>query len=221
MHEHGHLGEVLGLDEVAQAEAGALLEEPTAVSEGALAEDIGVARLVHDLGHEEEADLELIAADGGEPLAGYVTGDELDLGEHGRDLAHGALVLVGEFLKGVPGNVARGGPLALDRFLVEGEALVGPDIVLGLVGEALAVGVLAGGGAAQAGSHVAGQVLLRGVGANVDGVEREPLLGGLGRRGVVVEIEPGEVEFGGLGGCAHGVHPRREGCAFECTAARS
>ena len=118
--EHrGHLGEVFGLDDLAESTAAALQEESAAVGEGALAEDVGVACFVHDLGHEEEAGFVVVGGDAGEPLAGHVAGDEFDFGEGSAELDHGALDVFGQVVHGVPGDVGGGGPLARDGFVVE------------------------------------------------------------------------------------------------------
>ena len=79
VHDGGHLGEVAGVDDRAQRRGGAGLEQATAVSQRPLAEDVQVARLVHDLGAEEELRLEVLVADPGHPLARRVTSDELHL----------------------------------------------------------------------------------------------------------------------------------------------
>ena len=156
VHHGGHLGEVTGLQQVADGVAGALQEEAAAVGEDALAEDLEVAGPVHDLGHEEEADLVVLWGETGEPLAGDVAGDEFDLGEEGTELAHGALDVVGEGTQCVPGDVGGGGPLPLDGLLVEHGDCFRPGFGGVQVGVAEAGGAGAWGGTPHAHGVVAG-----------------------------------------------------------------
>lgn len=205
VHEDGHFGEVACFDEGAEAEAGALGEEAAAIGEGAFAEDVGVAGFVHDLGHEEEAGFEVLGGDEGHPLAGDVTGDEFDFGEHGGELAHCSFKLIGEGFEGVPGDVAGGAPLPLGGFFVEHEAVFRPDVGFGLVVGAEALGAGARDGAAHSVGHVAGSPLGIGVAAEVDLFEGEAFLSGLCGGGVFVQVEPRKVEAGlGAGVGCHG-----------------
>ena len=131
MHQRGHLGEVLGVEDVAQATRRALrLEEATAVDERALAEHIEVARLVHHLRDEVERDFIVVRADLLQPLAGRVASDELDLCKEGADLADRFLYDVRKRLHRLPGDVRRGAPLALDGLLVDQRGVIGPDVAL-------------------------------------------------------------------------------------------
>ena len=198
--EHrGHLGEVLGFEDLAQAAATALQQQAAAVGEGALAEDVGVARLVHHLRHQEESRLVVVGGDSGQPFAGHIAGDELDLGQRGAELGHRALDVLGQFVERVPGDVAGGGPLARDGFVVEQGGGVGEGFG-GLADHVAHAGRLGGGGGAARARGVVGR---HGgdfaVDRVVDLLQGESLAAGLGLHAPLgVEVEPGEVEFGHL-----------------------
>src|SRR5262245_42484102 len=98
--------------------------EAAAVGERALAEDVEMARLVDDLGREEELHLVEVVIDPTQPLGGHVAGDELDLREAGAHLADGALDVVGKLLELVPRDVGHGVPLAHHRLVVEQPGVV-------------------------------------------------------------------------------------------------
>ncbi|MDE3095168.1 MAG: helix-turn-helix transcriptional regulator [Chloroflexota bacterium] len=112
-----HLREILRRQQADRARA--RLQQADAICQRALAEDVEVARLVHDLAGEEEADLEVLAADVRGILARDVTGDELDLREERAELRHRQLDLLGQVGKVRPGHVDGAAPLALHRLFVE------------------------------------------------------------------------------------------------------
>ena len=117
--------------------AGEAAHQAAAVGQRALAEDLEVARLVHRLRAEEHLHLVEVLVHLPEPLGREVGGDHLDLGEERRDLALRALEVVGERLQLVPGDVARGAPLAGGTPpRTERDDVVGPDLVLLVVGVA-------------------------------------------------------------------------------------
>ncbi len=147
-----------------------------------------MAGLVHKLRHEEESGFEVLGAHERHPLAGHVASDEFDFGEHGAELAHGPLHLVGESLEGLPGDVPSGGPLPLGGFFVEHDAVFRPDIGLGHVVRAEALSARAGDGAAQPVGHVAAAADCVGVAAEVNFLEGQSLFAGDCGSGVVVEV---------------------------------
>src|SRR3990170_977262 len=232
VHDGGHLREVLGVQDDAQGRPGLTLgEEAAAVHQGALAEDVQVARLVHDLREQEELRLVVGGVDPGQPLAWGVAGDELDLREEGAELAHRPLYIVRQRLDGLPGDVRGGRPLALDRLLVEKAGVLRPDVRLVGVIDAGARGVLAGarvtweeGGGLRALGHLA---------ARLDLVERQaapPRQHLLDLPGVF-RPEPAQVElevlfgsvklFENIGTNRHGPPSRITRCESVCSESNS
>ena len=122
----------LGLDDGPQQarRAAARQQEAAAVGQCPLAEDLGVAGLVHDLGAEEHLGFDEVVVQAPHPLGRQVGGDHLDLGQQRAQLADGVLEVRGQLGELAPGDVTGGGPLAGHRLLVELDHVVGPHVGL-------------------------------------------------------------------------------------------
>ena len=162
MEARGHFGELAGEVYAANYAAGGnvgALHQSAAIGERSLAEHIEVARLIHNLRQQEHARLEVVGAGRCHPARGDVRCDELHFREEGVELALGALYVVRQRLDGVPGDVGRGTPLALQRFLVQRCCVVQPNFRLranSVAADAICVGALSR--AARPAGHVIGGV---------------------------------------------------------------
>ena len=131
-----HLGEVPRQVDAADhaRRAAGRLHEAAAVGEGALAEHVHVARLVHHLAEQDVAGFEEVRRRLRDPARRHVAGHELHLRKEG---VHGALRLldvVRQGLDGVPRNVRGGTPLPLQGLLVQERRVIEPDLALGAYG---------------------------------------------------------------------------------------
>src|SRR5579862_2763709 len=100
--------------------------QQTAARDRALAKNLLVTRLVHQLGYEEALHFKEILRNSIQPFRREVPRDKFDLGQKGAELARCLLEIVGQAFELAPRNVARRVPLARLRFLVQRYDVVGP-----------------------------------------------------------------------------------------------
>src|SRR5439155_361819 len=128
------LGEAVGVAQELQVElvVRARAHQAPPGREGALAEDLGMTRLVHRLGGDEVLHFEEVGVETSHPLGRDVGRDHFDLGQEGEELRVGLADVLRQLgpLQLRPRDVRGGVPLPGHRLLVVALDVVGPHLAL-------------------------------------------------------------------------------------------